>query len=71
MFIRLPTTKHEYSFNLDKVLIFYPYKENVTRFELEDGTIFDVTLSCEDVMFALYQVGTCLPFGFPPVENQK
>ena len=71
MFIKFPTTKNEYSINLDKVLIFYPYKENVTRFELEDGTIFDVTLSYDDIMFALYQAGTCLSFGFPLVETQK
>ena len=71
MFIKLPTTKNEYSINLDKVLIFYPYKENVTRFELEDGTIFDVILSYDDIMFALYQVGTCLPFGISTVENPK
>lgn len=71
MFIKLPTTKKDYAINLDKVLFFYPYKSNVTRFELDDGSIIDATVSYDDVMYSLYTVGTCLPFGFPPVENQK
>jgi len=71
VFIKLPTTKNEYAINLDKVLFFYPYKDNVTRFELEDGTLVDVNMSYDDIMFSLYTVGTCHPFGFPPVENQK
>ena len=65
MFIKLPTTKKDYAINLDKVLFFYPQKDNVTRFELEDGTLFDANVKFEDVMFGLYSVGISLPFGFP------
>ena len=71
MFIKLPTTKKEYVINLDKVLFFYPVKENVTRFELEDGTLLDANVSYDDIFYSFYTTGTCLPFGFPPVENQK
>ena len=49
MFIKLPTTKKEYAVNLDKVLFFYSYKDNVTRFELDDGTLLDATLSLDEV----------------------
>ena len=69
MFIKLPTTKKDYAINLDKVLFFYPQKDNVTRFELEDGTLFDANVKFEDVMFGLYQAGVTLPFGFPEQKN--
>ena len=71
MFIKLPTTKKDYVINLDKVLFFYPQKDNVTRFELEDGTLLDANVKFEDVMFGLYSVGISLPFGFPEQKNQK
>ena len=64
MFIKLPTTKKDYAINLEKVLFFYPFKENVTRFELEDGTLVDTNISFDDVMFHLYTAGLCLPYGF-------
>ena len=71
MFIKLPTTKKDYTINLDKVLFFYPYKENVTRFELDDGTLFDAQVKYDDVMFGLYSAGISFPFGFPEPKNQK
>ena len=71
MFIKLPTTKKDYTINLDKVLFFYPQKDNVTRFELEDGTLFDANVKFDDVMFGLYSAGISLPFGFPEQKIQK
>ena len=70
MFIKLPTTKKEYAVNLDKVLFFYAYKDNVTRFELDDGTLIDANVKYEDVLYCLYGAGITLPYGFPPEKNQ-
>ena len=53
MFIKLPTTKKDYAINLDKVLFFYSYKDNVTRFELEDGSLVDVNVKYEDLAHLL------------------
>ena len=69
MFIKLPTTKKYFAINLDKVLFFYPYKDNVTRFELEDGTLFEAEVKYDDVVYGLYSVGICLSFGFPEPKN--
>ena len=69
MFIKLPTTKKYYAINLDKVLFFYPYKDNVTRFELDDGTLFDAQVKYDDVVYNLYSVGICLSFSFPEPKN--
>ena len=64
MFINLPTTKKNYAINLDKVLFFYPYKDNVTRFELEDGTLLDAQVDYE-VIYKVLQ-GSCvsIPYVF-------
>ena len=70
MFIKLPTTKKEYAVNLDKVLFFYSYKDNVTRFELDDGSLIDANVNFEDVLYCLYGAGITLPYGFPPEKNQ-
>lgn len=53
VFIKLPTTKKEYVINLDKVLFFYDYKDNVTRFELDDGSLVDVNVKYEDIAHLL------------------
>lgn len=47
MFIRLPTTRKDYVINLSKILFYYALKERVTRIEIEDGTLLDVTLSLD------------------------
>ncbi|MBE6535626.1 MAG: hypothetical protein E7677_03280 [Ruminococcaceae bacterium] len=49
MFIKLPTTRKDYVINLSKILFFYALKERVTRIEIEDGTLLDVTLSLDEV----------------------
>ena len=49
MFIKLPTTRKDYVINLSKILFFYALKERVTRIEIEDGTLLDVTLSLDEL----------------------
>ena len=64
MFINLPTTKKHYAINLDKVLFFYPYKDNVTRFELEDGTLLDAQVDYEVIYNVLQSSGMSIPYAF-------
>ena len=64
MFIKLPTTKKYYAINLDKVLFFYPYKDNVTRFELEDGTLLDAQVDYEVIYNVLQSSGMSIPYAF-------
>ena len=70
MFIEVPTNKKDYVINLDKVLFFYSYKENVTRFELEDGTLLDVQANYDDVTYALYNADANFLLVFSS-KNQK
>ena len=64
MFINLPTTKKHYAINLDKVLFFYPYKDNVTRFELEDGTLLDAQVNYEVIYNVLQGSCVSIPYVF-------
>lgn len=64
MFINLPTTKKYYAINLDKVLFFYPYKDNVTRFELEDGTLIDAQVDYQVIYNVLQSSGMSIPYAF-------
>ena len=64
MFINLPTTKKHYAINLDKVLFFYPYKDNVTRFELEDGTLIDAQVDYQVIYNVLQSSGMSIPYAF-------
>lgn len=64
MFINLPTTKKHYAINLDKVLFFYPYKDNVTRFELEDGTLLDAHVDYEVIYNVLQNSSVSIPYVF-------
>ena len=64
MFINLPTTKKDYAINLEKVLFFYPYKDNVTRFELEDGTLIDAQVDYQVIYNVLQSSGISIPYAF-------
>ena len=64
MFINLPSTKKHYAINLDKVLFFYPYKDNVTRFELEDGTLLDAHVDYEVIYNVLQNSSVSIPYVF-------
>ena len=64
MFINLPTSKKDYAINLEKVLFFYPYKDNVTRFELDDGTLLDAQVDYQVIYNVLQSSGISIPYAF-------
>ena len=64
MFLRVPIGKKNYAINLDKVLYFYPYKADETRFELEDGSILDVKISFDEISLNIKSLGQLYPFVF-------
>lgn len=49
MFVKLPTPKGDYCVNLLKVLFFYAHKD-LTRFEMDDGTIIDFNVKMDELL---------------------
>lgn len=68
MFLILPTAKGDYCVNILKALFFYPHKE-LTRFEMEDGTIIDFNLKFEEVVNLVNEAGVEIPSCTPYEEN--
>ena len=58
----LETTKGVHTINLEKVLFYYPVKAGtVTRIEMEDGTLIDLSVPYGEINAKLMEAGVCLP----------